>query len=154
MQNTPYPAPDFTLPDSDGVVHSLADYRGKWLVLYFYPKDDTPGCTTEACSFRDARDVLTELGAEVVGISKDEPALHEQFKTKYNLNFKLLSDPQGKVIDAYGAWGKKMFGREGILRKTFIISPEGQVVKAYGRVTPLGHGEQVVEELKRLQAAR
>ncbi len=151
MQPVPYPAPDFTLPDTAGLPHSLADYHGKWLVLYFYPKDDTPGCTTEACSFRDARDTLTELGAKVVGISKDEPALHEQFKTKYNLNFTLLSDPEGKIIEAYGAWGKKMFGREGILRKTFIISPEGHVVKAYGRVTPLGHGDQVVEELKQLQ---
>lgn len=151
MKSVPYEAPDFTLLDSDGQTHSLGEYRGKWLVLYFYPKDDTPGCTTEACSFRDARDTLTDLGAEVIGISKDAPSLHEQFKTKYNLNFTLLSDPEGSVIDAYGAWGKKMFGREGILRKTFIINPEGQVVKAYGRVTPVGHGEQVVAELKHLQ---
>lgn len=152
MQNVPYPAPDFSLTDSNGHVHSLADYRGKWLILYFYPKDDTPGCTTEACGFRDARDDLTDLGAEVVGISKDEPSLHDKFKAKYNLNFTLLSDVAGQTIEAYGAWGKKMFGKEGILRKTFIINPEGQVVKAYGRVTPLGHGEQVVDELKQLQA--
>ena len=151
MKDVPYPAPDFTLPDHDGRSHSLADYRGKWLVLYFYPKDDTPGCTTEACSFRDARDDIAELGAEVVGVSKDEPSLHEQFKTKYSLNFNLLSDPEGAVITAYGAWGKKMFGREGILRKTFIIDPAGQVVKAFGRVTPLGHGEQVIDALKQLQ---
>ncbi len=151
MKDVPYPAPDFTLPDHDGRSHSLADYRGKWLVLYFYPKDDTPGCTTEACSFRDARDDIAELGAEVVGVSKDEASLHEQFKTKYSLNFNLLSDPEGTVIAAYGAWGKKMFGREGILRKTFIIDPAGQVVKAFGRVTPLGHGEQVIDALKQLQ---
>lgn len=117
-------------------------------MLYFYPKDDTPGCTTEACSLRDARDDLLEAGAEVVGISKDEPSVHEKFKAKYKLNFVLLSDSEGAVIEAYGAWGKKMFGREGILRKTFLINPEGVVVKVWGRVTPLGHGEQVLEELK------
>ena len=148
----PYTAPSFTLPDETGKPHSLADYAGKWVVLYFYPKDDTPGCTIEACAMRDARDELTDLGAEVIGISKDEPDAHEKFKTKYNLNFVLLSDPEGEVITAYGAWGKKQFGREGILRKTFLINPKGQVVKVYGRVTPLGHGEQVVEELRRQQS--
>jgi len=154
MKEVPYPAPDFSLPESvTGEQRNLSDYKGKWLVLYFYPKDDTPGCTTEACSIRDARDNLTDLGAEVVGISKDEPADHEKFKTKYNLNFELLSDTDGEVIDAYGAWGKKMFGKEGILRKTFIIDPTGTVRKVYGRVTPLGHGEQVVDELKKLQPA-
>lgn len=154
MKEVPYPAPDFSLPESvTGEQRDLSDYKGKWLVLYFYPKDDTPGCTTEACSIRDARDNLTDLGAEVVGISKDEPADHEKFKTKYNLNFELLSDTDGEVIDAYGAWGKKMFGKEGILRKTFIIDPTGTVRKVYGRVTPLGHGEQVVDELKKLQSA-
>lgn len=147
----PYKAPDFALEGVDGKTHRLADYRGKWLVLYFYPKDDTPGCTTQACSFRDARDDLTALGAEVVGVSKDEASDHEKFKTKYNLDFMLLSDPEAKTIDDYGAWGKKMFGKEGILRKTFIIDPDGMVQKVYGRATPLGHGEQVVAELKRLQ---
>lgn len=101
---------------------------------------------------RDARDELTALGAEVLGVSKDEPSLHEKFKTKYNLNFDLLSDVDGVVIDAYGAWGPKMFGREGILRKTFIIDPAGRVVKVFGRVTPLGHGNQVVTALRQLQA--
>lgn len=148
MKQAPYPAPDFTLTSSNGEQVSLQDFRGKWLVLYFYPKDDTPGCTTEACSLRDARDDLLEAGAEVVGISKDEPSVHEKFKAKYKLNFVLLSDSEGAVIEAYGAWGKKMFGREGILRKTFLINPEGVVVKVWGRVTPLGHGEQVLEELK------
>jgi len=153
MKEVPYPAPDFSLPESvTGEQRDLSDYKGKWLVLYFYPKDDTPGCTTEACSIRDARDNLTDLGAEVVGISKDEPADHEKFKTKYNLNFELLSDTDGEVINSYGAWGKKMFGKEGILRKTFIIDPTGMVRKVYGRVTPLGHGEQVVDELKKLQS--
>lgn len=152
MKQPPFKAPDFTLNDSNGNPSSLQDFRGKWLVLYFYPKDDTPGCTTEACSLRDARDEITSLGAEVVGISMDDVSEHEKFKTKYNLNFKLLSDPDKKAITAYDAWGKKMFGREGILRKTFIINPEGTVVKAYGRVTPLGHGEQIISAITELQA--
>lgn len=152
MTPTPYPAPDFTARTSNGTDRTLADFRGKWTVLYFYPKDDTPGCTIEACSLRDARDAITELGAEVVGVSADDAASHDKFKAKHNLNFTLLSDPERTMIEAYGAWGKKQFGKEGILRKTFIISPNGQVVKVYGRVTPLGHGEQVVAELKKLQA--
>ena len=152
MKQPPYPAPDFTLNDSNGETHSLSDYAGKWVVLYFYPKDDTPGCTAEACSLRDARDDIAELGADIIGVSKDDASAHDKFKAKYSLNFTLLSDPEGKVIDAYGAWGKKMFGKEGILRKTFIINPEGTIVKVYGRVTPIGHGEQVIEELKKLQA--
>ena len=152
MKQVPYDAPDFTLPDEKGETHSLKDFAGSWLVLYFYPKDDTPGCTTQACSLRDARDDLTALGAQVVGVSKDEASAHDKFKAKYDLNFTLLSDPEGKTIEAYGAWGKKMFGKEGILRKTFIINPDGVVVKVYGRATPAGHGEAVVAELKKLQA--
>ncbi len=148
---TPYSAPDFSLKDSEGKVRSLADYRGKWLVLYFYPKDETPGCTTEACSLRDARDDIAALGAEVIGISRDDASSHEKFKAKHTLNFTLLSDPDHSVMDAYGAWGKKMFGKEGVLRKTFIINPAGEVVKVYGRVTPMGHGEQVVADVKLLQ---
>lgn len=154
MKTTPYPAPQFTLPDENGDLHMLGNYLGKWVVLYFYPKDDTPGCTTEACAMRDARDELTELGAEVIGISKDDAASHEKFKAKHNLNFTLLTDENGVTIDAYGAWGPKQFGREGILRRTYIIDPDGNVRKVYGRVTPVGHGDQVVEELKRLQIAQ
>lgn len=152
MTQIPYKAPDFSLIGVDDNTHTLDEYKGKWLVLYFYPKDDTPGCTTQACSMRDARDELTALGAEVVGVSKDEAGSHEKFKTKYNLNFMLLSDPEAKVIDAYGAWGKKMFGKEGILRKTFIIDPDGMVQKVYGRATPLGHGEKVAQDLKLIQS--
>lgn len=148
----PYDAPDFTLPDETGTDHSLKDYVGKWLVLYFYPKDDTPGCTTEACSLRDARDDLTELGAHVIGVSKDDASAHEKFKAKHSLNFTLLSDPEGKTIEDYGAWGPKMFGKVGILRKTFLINPNGQVVKVYGRVTPQGHGDQIITELKHQQS--
>jgi len=152
MKAVPYTAPPFTLFDALGNAHSLSDYAGKWVILYFYPKDDTPGCTAEACSLRDARDTLADMGAEIIGISKDEPSSHEKFKAKYALNFTLLTDTKADVISSYGAWGKKMFGREGILRKTFIIDPAGQVVKVYGRVTPMGHGEQVIADLKTLQA--
>jgi len=150
-KTTPYMAPDFSLKSSEGSQMSLADFKGKWLVLYFYPKDETPGCTTEACSLRDARDDIVSLGAEVVGISRDDASSHEKFKAKHTLNFSLLSDPDHAVMDAYGAWGKKMFGKEGVLRKTFIINPIGEVVKVYGRVTPVGHGEQVVADIKTLQ---
>ena len=153
MKTPPYPAPDFSLADHEGNLHALADYQGQWLVLYFYPKDDTPGCTVEACSMRDARDTLAELGAQIIGISKDEPSSHEKFKAKFSLNFTLLSDPEGDVIEAYDSWGPKMFGKLGIQRKTFIIDPAGQVVKVYGRVTPQGHGDQVIADLKQLQTA-
>jgi peroxiredoxin Q/BCP len=151
MNTPPYEAPSFTLPGTDGHLHSLDEYRGKWIVLYFYPKDDTPGCTVEACSLRDARDTLAAMGAEIVGVSKDDASSHEKFKAKHSLNFTLLTDHDGITIQAYGAWGKKMYGREGILRKTFIINPQGQVVKVYGRVTPMGHGDQVIADLKTLQ---
>ena len=146
----PYKAPDFTL-EADGKTITLADYAGKWLVLYFYPMDDTPGCTVEACSLRDVRDDIAALGAEVLGVSRDPADSHERFTSKHKLNFMLASDPDHKVMNAYGAWGKKMFGNEGVLRKTFIIDPTGMVRKVYGRVTPLGHGEQIVNELKSLQ---
>lgn len=153
MTQPPYPAPDFSLPDETGKMHSLKDFAGKWLVLYFYPADDTPGCTIEACSLRDARDDIATLGAEIVGVSKDDANSHEKFKAKHSLNFTLLTDPDKKTLNAYGVWGKKQFGSEGTLRKTFIINPDGTVVKVYGRVTPLGHGEQIVEDLRELQKA-
>ncbi|MCB9822956.1 thioredoxin-dependent thiol peroxidase [Candidatus Nomurabacteria bacterium] len=144
-------APNFKLPDQDGNSKSLEDYKGKWLVVYFYPKDDTPGCTVEACSLRDANDELIALGANVVGISKDDEDSHRKFKAKHKLNFTLLSDESGKTIEAFGAWGPKMFGKVGIQRKSFIINPHGEIVKTYGRVTPLGHGEKIIEDLKLLQ---
>lgn len=148
MQPTPYPAPDFSLPNENGDLKSLKDFAGKWLVLYFYPEDDTPGCTLQACSLRDARDDLQDLGAEVVGISNDSVNSHDAFKAKHSLNFMLLSDENKVTINAYGAWGKKMFGHEGVLRKTFLIDPNGTVQKAYGRAVPIGHGEKVLEDLK------
>lgn len=132
-------------------MRQLADFKGRWIVLYFYPKDDTPGCTTQACSLRDARDTLAAMGADIIGVSKDEASSHEKFKQKHSLNFTLLTDTDGTVLNAYGAWGKKMYGREGILRKTFIINPAGDVVKVYGRANPIGHGEAIIEALKELQ---
>ncbi len=150
-KDIPYTAPAFSLQGNDGHEHSLFDYRGQWVVLYFYPKDDTPGCTVEACSFRDFSQGLLAQKAVVIGVSRDTIKSHQSFIGKHSLNFILLSDPEHAVMDAYGAWGKKMFGQEGVLRKTFIVNPDGQVVKVYGKVTPLGHAEQVIGDLKLLQ---
>lgn len=146
-------APDFTLPDQNGQEHSLKDYSGKWLVVYFYPKDSTPGCTKEACTFRDGRDMLADLGAEVVGISKDSIKSHAKFADKHNLNFTLLSDESTKTIQAFGSWKlKKMMGREymGITRDTYLINPKGEIVKKYEGVNPLTHFSEVYEDLKKL----
>ena len=151
MKSVPYQAPNFSLQNQDDETVSLSDFAGKWLIVYFYPKDDTPGCTAEACSVRDSYDDLSGINASVVGVSADSVASHKAFQEKYGLNFDLLSDPDKKVIKAYGAWGKKMFGREGIQRKTFIISPDQQVVKVYGQVTPLGHGEALAADIAQLQ---
>ncbi|HTK39911.1 MAG TPA: thioredoxin-dependent thiol peroxidase [Patescibacteria group bacterium] len=152
MKTPPYVAPDFSLPNAEQRTVSLQDFRGQWLVVYFYPKDDTPGCTVEACSICDVHEELTHAGIQVVGISKDAPDSHAAFMRKHELNFELLSDESGKVIEAYGAWGKKMFGVYGIQRKTFVIDPNGMVVKVYGRVTPAGHGAQLLEGITLLQA--
>ncbi len=151
-------APDFTLEDQNGTKHSLADYAGRWVVIYFYPKDDTPGCTTEACSFRDSRDAIAEFGNSVViGISKDTVKSHKKFADKFDLNFTLLSDPEHKVIEAYGAWQEKsMFGKKymGIQRMTVIIDPIGNIVKEYPKVSPNKHGAEIIADLRQLQAAR
>ena len=151
QQPTPYRAPDFALKTTEGKTVTLADYAGSWLVLYFYPEDDTPGCTVEACSIRDARDDISALGAEILGVSRDEADSHEKFMSKYKLNFTLASDPDHEVMDAYGVWGPKMFGIEGVRRKTILSDPDGIVQKVYGRVTPLGHGEQIANDLKSLR---
>ncbi|HSX14833.1 MAG TPA: thioredoxin-dependent thiol peroxidase [Candidatus Saccharimonadales bacterium] len=146
-------APDFNLPDQDGKNHSLADYRGKWLVLYFYPKDDTPGCTKEACSFRDGRQALVEAGLEVAGVSKDTVASHKKFVDKYQLNFTLLADPELTTIKAYKSWGlKKFMGREfeGTLRNTYLINPKGEIVKTYEKVKPDQHAMQILEDFEAL----
>jgi peroxiredoxin Q/BCP len=149
-------AQSFSLPDQNGVTRSLADYHGKWLVLYFYPKDDTSGCTAEACEFRDARDLIAELGnAQVVGVSKDSVSSHKKFADKNHLNFTLLSDPEHKVIEAYDSWKlKKYLGREylGTQRDTFIIDPDGNIAKTYRGVDPKSHASQIIDDLKVLQA--
>lgn len=150
-------APNFSLPDQNNERHSLQDYAGGWLVVYFYPKDDTPGCTTEACDFRDARDALAEYGnAAVIGISKDSVKSHQKFADKHQLNFTLLSDPDHAVIEAFGAWGpKKFMGREflGVRRNTYLIDPKGQIVKEYENVTPKTHVGLLIADLKTLQNA-
>ena len=150
------PAPNFKLPDQDNKIHSLSDYSGKWLVVYFYPKDNTSVCTTEACNFRDERDAIAEYGnASVVGISKDSVASHKKFAEKNNLNFTLLSDESHKVIEAFGAWGpRKFMGREyiGISRNTYLINPEGKIAKEYIGVNPKDHAVQIINDLKALQA--
>lgn len=148
-------APDFSLQDQFDTTHSLKDYAGKWVVLYFYPKDDTPGCTKEACSFRDEFSEIEKAGAVVLGVSKDSVKSHAKFAEKYNLNFPLLADVDMEVMKAYNAWGlKKFMGREfqGTLRKTFIINPSGQIVKEYPKVTPKDHAVQIIKDLEELQA--
>lgn len=149
-------APSFTLLDQDNQVHSLNQYHGSWVVLYFYPKDDTPGCTTEACTFRDSWGVFKEKGVVVLGVSADTVESHKKFAEKYNLNFPLLSDTSKEVISAYKAWGpKKMMGREydGIIRKTFIISPEGEIAEEYPNVTPDKHAELILTDLGTLMTS-
>ncbi len=149
-------APAFSLPDQDGVIHKLSDYAGEWLVVYFYPKDDTPACTTEACNFRDARDAIAEFGnAKVIGISKDTVRAHKKFTAKHNLNFTLLSDESHATIEAFGAWQlKKFMGREymGIMRNTYIINPEGNIAKTFEDVEPKTHAAEIIAALKELQA--
>lgn len=149
-------APDFNLADENGVMRSLADYKGKWLVLYFYPKDDTPGCTAEACSFRDAREAIAELGnAQVVGVSKDSVASHKKFASRHTLNFTLLSDPDHIGISAYNSWKPQKFaGHEfwGTKRNTFIIDPAGNIAKEYVGVDPKNHVAEIIKDLKDFQA--
>lgn len=150
-------APDFSLQDQTDTTRSLKDYAGKWVVLYFYPKDDTPGCTTEACNFRDARDSIAQLGnAEVVGVSKDSVRKHANFAKKHNLNFTLLSDPEAETIKAYDSWKEKsMFGKSflGIERNTFIINPEGKIAKEYRKVDPSKHAAEIIKDLQALQTS-
>lgn len=148
------PAPGFELPDKGGKPVSLASLRGHWVVLYFYPKDDTPGCTTEACEFRDNLGVLRGAGAEVIGVSVDPPRSHQRFADKYRLPFTLLSDREKEAVQAYGVWGERKFmGRTylGTARVTFLLDPEGRVAKVYPKVKPEGHAGQVLADLQALQ---
>jgi thioredoxin-dependent peroxiredoxin len=145
------PAPDFILQDENGTQRSLADYRGKPVILYFYPKDDTPGCTTEACNFRDDYSAYENSGVVILGVSPDSPKSHTKFKAKYNLPFTLLADEDHQVAELYGVWGpKKFMGREydGILRTTFLIDADGNIKRVFENVKPADHSTEVLDALK------
>lgn len=147
-------APSFSLPDQDGKQQKLSDYKGKWVLIYFYPKDDTPGCTTEACSFRDNLPKFGKVKAKVLGISTDSVASHKKFELKYKLPFTLLSDEHKKVVEKYGVWAEKsMYGRKyfGILRTSFLVDPNGKIVRIYEKVKPAEHVLQVLHDLNELQ---
>ena len=146
-------ADDFSLPDQEGTLHSLSQYHGTWVVLFFYPKDDTPGCTKEACNFRDSFAQLQSFDAVILGVSKDSVVSHKKFAEKYHLNFPILSDEKKEVIEKYNAWGtKKFMGREfeGTLRMTYLINPNGEIQKVYEKVNPLLHAGEILKDLKTL----
>ena len=150
------PAPEVVLPDASGNVHSLADQRGQWTILYFYPKDDTPGCTVEACEFRDANETILARGAEVWGISPQGAGSKHAFRDKYGLQFPLLIDEGHAVAEAYGSWVEKQnYGKTywGIARTTFLIGPDGRIVKSWPKVKPEGHAADVLAALDAAQAA-
>jgi peroxiredoxin Q/BCP len=143
-------APDFSLENEQGEIISLSAFKGKKVVLYFYPRDNTPGCTVEACSFRDVYDDIGKKGAVIIGISADSKGSHRNFKNKYSLPFHLLSDPEKKAISSYGTWGEKsMMGKifNGILRMTFIIDEKGIIKKIFPKVTPKEHAKEVLANL-------
>ncbi len=145
------PAPAFALTDQAGKPHALADFRGKWLILYFYPKDDTPGCTTEACNFRDDISRITALGASVVGVSLDDSKSHARFAEKFKLPFPLLADTGGEVARAYGSltsFGPMKFAK----RHSFIVRPDGRIARIYRDVNPDTHSRDIQKDLKALQA--
>ena len=147
------PAPDFTAKDRDGNSVSLQDFANQWLILYFYPKDNTPGCTTEAQEFTTYQAEFSELGAKIVGVSPDSEKSHGKFIDKHDLTIQLLSDPEHQVIEAYGTWRlKKFMGKEymGVVRSTFLITPEGKIAQTWDKVRVKGHVEKVLQELQKL----
>ncbi|MDH3266314.1 MAG: peroxiredoxin [Gammaproteobacteria bacterium] len=144
-------APEFELPDQTGQLHSLEDYRDQWVVLYFYPKDETPGCTTEACEFRDNIFEFRKINAQILGVSLDDVESHQQFAEHHSLPFPLLADIEGKVSEAYGV-KTRMLGMTMAKRQTFLIAPDGIVVKHYEKVKPAGHSLQVLADLRELGA--
>ncbi len=144
------PAPDFSLSDQDGKMHTLSDYRGKWVLLYFYPRDNTPGCTKQACVLRDAFPELKKRGCVVLGVSTDTEKSHKKFEEKFKLPFPLLADTEKLLVNAYGVWApKKFMGREflGTLRTSFLIDPSGKIVKIYEKVKPPIHADEVLRDL-------
>jgi thioredoxin-dependent peroxiredoxin len=143
-------APDFSLADSDGKIWTMADFKGSTVVLYFYPKDSTPGCTIEACNFRDNYGEFQKKGVRVIGVSPDTAASHSKFRQKHSLPFLLLADPEKTLISAYGAYGEKMmYGKKvhGVIRSTFVIDGNGTITKVFPKVTPLNHAKQILETL-------
>ncbi len=153
MLNTNQPAPLFTLPNQDNKLISLQEYVGSWVVVYFYPKDDTPGCTTEACNFRDGFAELTKQNVVVLGISKDSVVSHKKFHDKFKLNFDILADPDKTVIEAYGAWQEKsMYGKAfmGIQRMTYLIDPKGIIAEVWPKVTPKDHATHILGTIEKL----
>ena len=146
------PAPEFELSDQNGELHSLEDYRGQWVVLYFYPKDDTPGCTIEACEFRDNIFAYKALNAQILGVSLDDVASHKAFADEYSLPFPLLADTEGSTSTAYGV-KTRMFGMTVAKRQTFIIGPDGSIARHYEKVDPAAHSEEVLADLKALSEA-
>ncbi len=147
-------APSFELPDQDGKRVSLDDLKGRWAVLYFYPKDNTPGCTTEACEFTEGIQAFKDLDAVVLGCSPDSPESHRKFIAKHDLRLRLLSDPEHEVMERYGAWGeKKMYGRtsQGVIRSTVVIDPEGRVAHHWPKVKAAGHADAVKRKLEELR---
>ncbi len=145
------PAPDFEMLDDTNTLRKLSDYRGKNVVLYFYPKDDTPGCTKEACNFRDDYSAYEQAGVVILGVSPDSVASHVKFKKKFQLQFPLLADDEHKVSDLYEVWGpKKFMGKEyvGVLRTTFLIDTEGNIKKVYENVRPAEHSVELLKELQ------
>ncbi len=146
-------APDFTLPDQDGRSHTLSAYKGQWVLLYFYPKDDTPGCTKEACTIGESFPDFSKLGVQVFGVSKYSVQSHKKFAEKYHLPFSLLADVDKKVIEAYGVWQEKKFmGKKymGIVRASFLIDPTGRIARVYPTVVPQDHASEVLKDLSEL----
>ncbi len=154
LPNISAQAPDFNLPDQGGIMHSLSEMKGNWVLLYFYPKDDTPGCTKEACMIRDQFPDFIKLKIHVFGISADSTKSHKKFSEKYALPFTLLSDETKETIKSYGVWGRKKFmGREydGIFRTSFLIDPSGVITKIYEQVKPEEHANEVLRDIKCLK---
>jgi len=147
-------APGFKLPDQEGEIHDLKDYLSNWVLIYFYPKDDTSGCTAEACAVRDELPNFKKLKCKVFGISPDTVESHKKFAEKYKLNFTILADPDKKVLEKYGVWQEKsMYGRKymGVIRSSYLIDPNGKVTKVYEKVKPEQHADQVLEDLVQLK---
>ena len=154
MLETGQSVPQFSLPDQNGKIHNINDYKDQWVILYFYPKDLTPGCTTEACNFQEALPDFNAIDAVIFGISKDSPEQHKKFVSKYNLQFNLLSDEHSDVCEKFGVWQKKSnYGKEymGIVRSTFLVNPEGKIARVYPKVNVKEHHQEILNDLKTLK---